>query len=139
VRATTTRFLPFRPGPPRTAAATGARTNAHSCGRKIREQTHFLVDGSHDCVDFRELERRTKTNRLRRTMLGGALILFGLSHTLWLSLTMIVFVGSGLMQSASASNTKREGLLNGKMPWYQLGREFQGTQTRVSVLPRLST
>ncbi len=43
-------------------------------------------------------------------MLGGALILFGLSHTLWLSLTMMVFVGFGLMQCASASNTKREGL-----------------------------
>jgi hypothetical protein len=40
-------------------------------------------------------------------MLGGPLILFGLSHTLWLSLTMMVF---GLMQCASASNTKREGL-----------------------------
>jgi MFS family permease len=38
-------------------------------------------------------------------MLGGALILFGLSHTFWLSLVLMVFVGFGLMQCASASNT----------------------------------
>ena len=36
---------------------------------------------------------------------GGALILFGLSHTLWLSLVLMVFVGFGLLQGASASNT----------------------------------
>jgi MFS family permease len=38
-------------------------------------------------------------------MLGGALILFGLSHTLWLSLVLMVFVGFGLMQGAAISNT----------------------------------
>ena len=38
-------------------------------------------------------------------MLGGALILFGLSHTLWWSLVLMVLVGFGLMQCASASNT----------------------------------
>jgi MFS family permease len=38
-------------------------------------------------------------------MLGVALILFGLSHTLWLSLALMVFVGFGLMQCAAASNT----------------------------------
>ena len=38
-------------------------------------------------------------------MLGGALILFGLSHTLWLSLILMVFVGFGLMQGAAVSNT----------------------------------
>jgi MFS family permease len=38
-------------------------------------------------------------------MLGGALILFGLSHTLWLSLVLMIFVGFGLMQGAAASNT----------------------------------
>jgi MFS family permease len=37
--------------------------------------------------------------------LGCSLILFGLSHTLWLSLVLMVFVGFGLMQCASASNT----------------------------------
>jgi predicted MFS family arabinose efflux permease len=41
----------------------------------------------------------------RSAMLGGALILFGLSHTLWLSLVLMVFVGFGLLQTASASNT----------------------------------
>jgi MFS family permease len=38
-------------------------------------------------------------------MLGGGLILFGLSRTLWLSLVLMVFVGFGLMQCAAASNT----------------------------------
>lgn len=37
--------------------------------------------------------------------LGAALIFFGLSHTLWLSLLLMVFVGFGLMQTAAASNT----------------------------------
>jgi MFS family permease len=37
--------------------------------------------------------------------LGGALMLFGLSHTLWISLALMVFAGFGLMQGASASNT----------------------------------
>jgi MFS family permease len=43
--------------------------------------------------------------RIAAAMLGGALILFGFSHTLWLSLVLMVFVGFGLMQCASASNT----------------------------------
>ncbi len=38
-------------------------------------------------------------------MLGGALILFGLSHTLWVSLVLMVFVGFGLMQGAAIANT----------------------------------
>jgi MFS family permease len=38
-------------------------------------------------------------------MLGSALILFGLSHTLWLSLVLMVFVGFGLIQTAAVSNT----------------------------------
>jgi len=38
-------------------------------------------------------------------ILGSALILFGLSHTLWLSLALMVFVGFGMIQVASVSNT----------------------------------
>jgi len=38
-------------------------------------------------------------------VLGVALIFFGLSHTLWLSLALMVIVGFGLMQGAAASNT----------------------------------
>jgi MFS family permease len=38
-------------------------------------------------------------------MLGGALILFGLSHTLWLSLVLMAFVGFGMLHAASVSNT----------------------------------
>jgi MFS family permease len=47
----------------------------------------------------------TRMLYIASAMLGGALILFGLSHTLWLSLALMVFVGFGLMQGASASNT----------------------------------
>jgi MFS family permease len=38
-------------------------------------------------------------------VLGVALILFGLSHTLWLSLVLMLFAGFGIMQCASATNT----------------------------------
>lgn len=38
-------------------------------------------------------------------MLGVALILFGLSHVLWFSLTLMVFVGFGLMQVVAISDT----------------------------------
>jgi MFS family permease len=44
-------------------------------------------------------------------MLGGALVLFGLSHTLWVSLVLLVFIGFGLMQSAAASNTILQSLV----------------------------
>jgi MFS family permease len=47
----------------------------------------------------------TRMLQVAAAMLGGTLILFGLSHTLWLSLALMVFVGFGLMQGASASNT----------------------------------
>jgi MFS family permease len=47
----------------------------------------------------------TRMLQIAAAMLGGALILFGLSHTLWLSLALMMFVGFGLMQCASASNT----------------------------------
>lgn len=47
----------------------------------------------------------TRMLQIAAGMLGVALILFGLSHTLWVSLLLMVFVGFGMMQSASASNT----------------------------------
>ena len=47
----------------------------------------------------------TRLLRASAAVLGGALILFGLSHTLWLSLVLMVFAGFGLIQIASASNT----------------------------------
>jgi MFS family permease len=47
----------------------------------------------------------TRMVQIAVAMLGGALILFGFSHTLWLSLVLMVFIGFGLMQGASASNT----------------------------------
>jgi MFS family permease len=47
----------------------------------------------------------TRMLQIAAAMLGGALILFGLSHILWLSLVLMVFVGFGLMQGAAVSNT----------------------------------
>ena len=53
----------------------------------------------------------TRMLQIASAMLGGALILFGLSHTLWVSLVLLVFVGFGLMQSAAASNTILQSLV----------------------------
>jgi MFS family permease len=47
----------------------------------------------------------TRMIQIAAAMLGCGLILFGLSHTLWLSLVLMAFVGFGLMQSAAVSNT----------------------------------
>ncbi len=47
----------------------------------------------------------TRMVQIAVVTLGGALILFGLSHALWLSLVLMVFVGFGLMQGAAVSNT----------------------------------
>ena len=47
----------------------------------------------------------TRMVQIAAAMLGSALVLFGLSHALWLSLLLMVFVGFGLMQCASVSNT----------------------------------
>ena len=47
----------------------------------------------------------TRMLQVASAMLGAALILFGLSHTLWLSLVLMVFVGFGMIQAASVSNT----------------------------------
>ena len=47
----------------------------------------------------------TSMVQIAAVILGGALILFGLSHALWLSLVLMVFAGFGLMQVVAASNT----------------------------------
>jgi len=47
----------------------------------------------------------TRMVQVSAAMLGAGLILFGLSHVLWISLLLMVFVGFGLMQCAAASNT----------------------------------
>ena len=48
-------------------------------------------------------------------MLGCGLILFGLSHTPWLSMLLMVVAGFGLMQGASASNTIVQSLVTDDM------------------------
>jgi MFS family permease len=47
----------------------------------------------------------TRMLQIASAMLGSALILFGLSRTLWLSLVLMVFVGFGMLQAAAGSNT----------------------------------
>jgi MFS family permease len=47
----------------------------------------------------------TRMLQIAAAMLGAALMLFGLSRTLWVSLVMMAFVGFGLMQNAAVSNT----------------------------------
>jgi MFS family permease len=47
----------------------------------------------------------TRMIALASGIFGVALILFGLSHTLWLSLILMLFAGFGMLQSAAASNT----------------------------------
>jgi MFS family permease len=47
----------------------------------------------------------TRMLQIASAVLGAALILFGVSHTLWLSLVLMVFVGFGMIQLASVSNT----------------------------------
>jgi MFS family permease len=47
----------------------------------------------------------TRMLQISAAALGGALVLFGLSRSLWVSLVLMGFVGFGLMQSAAASNT----------------------------------
>jgi MFS family permease len=47
----------------------------------------------------------TRMLQIASATLGCALILFGMSHVLWLSLVLMVFAGFGLMQGAAASNT----------------------------------
>jgi len=47
----------------------------------------------------------TRMILIASAMLGGALVLFGLSHTFWLSILLMVVGGFGMMQCAAASNT----------------------------------
>jgi len=47
----------------------------------------------------------TRMVQVSVVLLGVALILFGLSHVLWLSVLLMVLVGFGMLQAASASNT----------------------------------
>jgi MFS family permease len=54
----------------------------------------------------------TRMVQIASAMLGTGLILFGLSKVLWLSIVLMVFVGFGLMQCASVSNTIIQSLVS---------------------------
>jgi MFS family permease len=47
----------------------------------------------------------TRMIQIASATLGVALILFGFSHVLWLSIVLMIFAGFGLIQTASVSNT----------------------------------
>ncbi len=53
--------------------------------------------------------------QIAAAMFGAGLILLGLSHTLWLSMAMMAFVGFGMMQGLTASNTIIQTLVDEKM------------------------
>ncbi len=54
----------------------------------------------------------TRMLQIASATLGVGLILFGFSHTLWLSLVLMVFVGFGLIQNAAVSNTIIQSLVS---------------------------
>jgi MFS family permease len=53
----------------------------------------------------------TRMLQVASALLGTGLILFGLSHWLWLSLILMVFVGFGMIQTASVTNTVVQSLV----------------------------
>lgn len=57
----------------------------------------------------------TRMIQISAAMFGAGLILFGLSHTLWVSLVLMVFVGFGMMQCAAAANTVIQSLVTEDM------------------------
>ena len=46
----------------------------------------------------------TRSIQVAAAVFGGGLVLFGFSHTLWVSLLLMTLVGFGMMQCSSASN-----------------------------------
>jgi MFS family permease len=62
--------------------------------------------GSGLSLAFRKsTEGLTRMLQIAAAALGGGLVLFGLSHTLWLSMGLMVLIGFGMMQVFAASNT----------------------------------
>jgi len=57
----------------------------------------------------------TRNLQIASAILGTALIGVGLSHALWLSLILMVFVGFGIMQCASGANTIIQSLVTETM------------------------
>lgn len=53
----------------------------------------------------RSVRGLTTMIQLAAALFGGGLILFGLSHWLWLSMVLMLIVGFGMMQGLAASNT----------------------------------
>jgi len=49
--------------------------------------------------------------QISAAMFGTGLVLFGLSHVLWVSLLLMMFVGFGMMQCAAAVNTVIQSLV----------------------------
>jgi MFS family permease len=57
----------------------------------------------------------TRVVQIAGLVLGVAMALFGFSHTLWISLLLMVFLGFGLMQTASGCNTIIQSLVSDHM------------------------
>ena len=54
----------------------------------------------------------TRMLQIATVVLGTGLILFGMSRRLWVSLVLLIFVGFGLIQAASVSNTVIQSLVS---------------------------
>ncbi len=63
----------------------------------------------------RSVRGLTRVIPIAGAMLGTGLILFGFSHALWFSMLMMLFTGFGMMQTATASNTIIQTLVDGTM------------------------
>jgi MFS family permease len=54
----------------------------------------------------------TRMIQISAGMFGAGLVLFGMSHVLWLSLLLLMFVGFGMMQCAAGVNTVVQSLVS---------------------------
>jgi len=81
-------------------------TRPNNAGMLEQMREGFGALGSGLSLAFRRsIEGLTRMLQIAATALGGGLILFGLSHTLWLSMGLMVLIGFGMMQVFAASNT----------------------------------
>lgn len=77
-------------------AASGVGAFASAVSLAVRKSVHGL----------------TRMVQISAATLGSGLILLGFSRTLWISLVLMVFIGFGLIQCASASNTIIQSLVS---------------------------
>jgi MFS family permease len=78
---------------------------AHTLGFLMGAAGVGAVISALSLVVRRSVRGLTKMLPIAATLFGVSLILFGLSRTLWLSLPLMLFIGFGMMQGLTVSNT----------------------------------